>query len=49
MAVNSLVNNSPVVDQYDVRNIPADSALLLVYAAADKGRIMKVQTSGAPI
>lgn len=33
----------------DVRSIPVDSALLLVYAADGDGQIMKVQTLGSPV
>ena len=43
------VTYRPTVGQDDVDQIPADSALLLVYAASDNGQIMKVQVLGAPV
>ena len=42
-------SDTPVVGQYDVGNIPVDSAFLLVYAADGDGRIMKIQTLGSPV
>ena len=40
--------NKSVVGQYDVGNIPVESAFLLVYAADGDGQIMKIQTLGSP-
>lgn len=45
--VNSEENKS-VVGQYDVGNIPVESAFLLVYAADGDGQIIKIQTLGSP-
>ena len=42
------LKESPVIGQYDVGNIPVDSAFLLVYAADGDGRIIKVQTLSSP-
>lgn len=42
-------NEKTVVGKDDVRNIPVDSAFLLVYAAADNGQILKIQTLGSPV
>lgn len=41
--------HTPTVGQYDVGNIPTESAFLLVYAASDNGQIMRVQTLGSPV
>ena len=46
---NSGNNAMPVVGKDDVGNIPVDSAFLLVYAAADNGQILKMQTLDSPV
>lgn len=43
------IPNTPIIGQYDVGNIPTDSAFLLVYAASDNGQIMRIQTLGSPV
>ncbi len=40
--------NKTVVGQYDVGNIPVESAFLLVYAADGDGQIIKTQTLSSP-
>lgn len=40
---------TPTAGQYDVGNIPTDSAFLLVYAASENGQIMKIKILGAPV
>lgn len=48
----SLIIGNPkskdVFDDVNIDNIPLDSAILLIYAAAGDGRIMKIRTLGSP-